>query len=351
MREVCERSFLASIAYGAILILLTGTAAQAAQFQKIGDFGEYAHQRIPVDARGEALNLAAGVDPVGPTAHWWNPAPLLRDDALEASYTAYDFFVDGYHWRPFALRATWRNFSIGVVRTNLSFRSRVQTAYDPVGEDVEIDQDTLLIGVAADVARWLFPWTTRWSWSVGANLKQYGVSVDRVGENVYCPDLGMTLAGWVAATEDLDLRILGTATVRNLIEGSLNLLDAATFFRYYQYGIGLEARFGHADGGRPLVTRLACAWRRDLEDHRDYFDSDNIGIEVTYRQIVTLRGSHTHANSYVDDVWAWGAGLQHHCDGYHGLHVALDYGSAVNASPLDDHNSDQWTFTAGIDLH
>ncbi len=188
--------------------------------------------------------------------------------------------------------------------------------------------------------------------SIGASLKQYTLDIGGSGDDVFCPDLGLTVSGPFATTEDVALRLVGTASVRNLLEGSVNGLPSATFFRHYRFGIGGVAALGHpVRGARPLVTRVLLAWRDDLEDHRPSFASTAIGIEMTYGQVVTLRGSHTHTDSSWEDGWAWGAGLRHRFDAYHGLHAALDYGSNLDRAPLDDGASHQWTFTAGIDLY
>ena len=91
-----------------IVAFLAGNAT-AEQFAKIDIFGA-TFARIPVDARGEAMGLATTVNPTGPTAFWWNPAPLPETDRVMVSYTIHEWPAD-LRWQPLAIRASRGNLT------------------------------------------------------------------------------------------------------------------------------------------------------------------------------------------------------------------------------------------------
>ena len=339
-----------------VLLLLRGFLASsvaAEQFAQVGSsVGQFA--RMPVDARGEAMGLATTVNPTGPTAFWWNPAPLPESSRVMASYTVWEHPVEGFHWRPFALRASWRNLTFGYLWGRFRVDPLlVRTAYEPEGNGTYIDvgSDLHQLGCAADLGPWLGDGGSPWTWTVGANVRYLRETVGDFTTSAWDADLGSSLA-WTALDDAASsLRLHGTAMVRNVFRGSFDGYESsAPLPRYYHLGLGLELGHGSSwQGGRLVTGTVAYTWRRDWELLQSGYDSEHIGAEVAVGP-VALRAGHRTRGAFPGEGWSWGAGLRYRFRAWRGIRAAVDYAELDTDDLFDGRRLDRWTFTAGVDL-
>lgn len=331
--------------------LLAGTASSE-EFARIGSTAGQI-SRFPVDARGEAMGLATTVHPTGPTAFWWNPAPLPESERVMASYTVWQHPVDEFKWRPFALRASWRNLTFGYVWGRFRVDPLiVRTAYEPDGNGIEVEASSDLhqLGCAVDLIPWLAGGDSPWSWTVGANVRSFRDRILDITDTAWDADLGTSLAWSIADDAAGAVRLHGTAMARNVFRGKYSE-SSAKLPRYYHFGIGLEAGYGPDRRGQHLVTGMfAYTWRRDLEDLLYRYDSEHVGVEATLGGIVSLRAGHRTRGAFPDDGWSWGAGLQYRFDVWWGIRAAVDYAGLDTSGDLFDGMLDRWTISAGVDL-
>ena len=359
-----------------LLLLLTALAAgpvAAEDFARVGNFGPvFAH--LPVDARGEAMGLATTVDPSGPTAFWWNPAPLPESDRVMVSYTLYDHPLDLLDWRPLAIRASRGNLTFGYLWGRGSTGPvLVRTAYDPDGNGatIEYGADLHLFGFAADLAAWIAGDDASWRWTLGATVHHQREHIDGSGEPAWDPDpdliptdvaisawdadLGTTLAWRAVDAPEASLQLLGTFTVRNLLRSDWDVGPSATPLpRSYHLGVGLEAGLGARRGDARLVQATASyAWRRDLEDIGWPRESEHLGLELLVAGLFAARAGHRTDDKYRGEGWSLGAGLRYRFDAWWGIRAAVDYARFApdRLGDLQDPDAQEhWTFTAGVDL-
>lgn len=332
-------------------VLTEGAVSE--QFAKVDASGA-AWSRFPVDARGEAMGLATTVNPTGPTAFWWNPAPLPDGRNVDLSYTVWEYPFDDIDWRPLAARVSCDNITVGFVWSRLSVGPMsVRSAYDPEGsgESQEAASDLIQLGVAADLVPWLDDDGSPWTWTVGANLRYFREDpADRVS-SAWDADLGSSVA-WRAATGDAGwLRLHATVMVRNLTQATLDRGELhAILPRYYHLGAGLEAGLGEVWRGRRMIrTTVAFALHRDLEDNWADYDSEHLGFELTLANILSLRTGYRTRGLFSEEGWSWGGGLQYVSGGPLGLRAAVDYARFDLDGPMFDEDQDLWTFTVGMD--
>ena len=337
-----------------ILIMLLATTATGEQFAMIGTYGGR-FASIPVDARGEAMGLATTVNPLGPTAFWWNPAPLPEPDRVMISYTIWDYPLDEIRWRPVAIRASRGNLTFGYLWGRLSMDPvLVRTAYEPEGDGTTIDASKNLhqFSLAADLVPWLTAGSSRWRWTVGANARLYHERLAEATASTWDADLGTSLAWELTDSEVGDVRLHGTAMVRNLFRGT-HIFDEAPVDlpRYYHFGLGVEVGLGSVwRGQRVVIGTVSHTWRRDLEDLQYDYGSEHLGFECLVGGMLALRAGHRTRSGFVYDSWSWGGGLQYRFDLWQGIRAAVDYARIDADNAVLDRSQDHWTFTAGFDL-
>lgn len=337
-----------------LLFSITAAIAAAEDFASIGAYTGTT-TRFPVDARGEAMGLATTVDPHGPTAFWWNPAPLPESNRVDASYTVWEFPDDSFDWRPLAVRASLDNITFGFMWSRFSSEPiLVQTAWEPDGDGryVEPKDDLYLFGVSADLVPWLFDRGTRWAWTFGADAVYIRQAVDSASRSAWDCHLGTSLAWRAVDNDDAELRLHGTFTVRNVTRASLNYDGHEGIVpRFYHYGLGLAAATGPMwRHNRLLTATVSLSWHRDWDDQLYDYDSDHIGFELTAGGIFSLRAGHRTRAPFPDDGWSWGWGLQYRFDVWNGLRAAVDYGSFDVDNEVYTEELNHWTFTLGVDL-
>lgn len=340
-----------------VLMVMVSMAslAGAEQFAKVGSFGgQFA--RIPVDARGEAMGLATTVNPQGPLAFWWNPAPLPESDRVEVSYTIRDYAAD-LEWRPLAVRMSKGNLTFGVTWCHLgSDPMLVRTAYEPDGngETFDFGNDLVLISGAVDLMPWLAGGPSPWAWSVGANTRFVREKLAESTASAMDGDLGTTLARTLADDEGLRLRVMGTAMVRNVMASSMDYEEVTGQLpRYYHFGLGFDAGFGGHWRGQPLfVMTMAHTWRRFLENEFYGVDSDHFGLELLVGGMMSLRLGDRDPMVFLTEGRSWGVGLQWRFEPWHDVRAAVDYARTdlVDNDIYADDAFDHWTFTLGVDL-
>lgn len=340
----------------AVFLATTVWSGQAAaeQFARVGTFGgQFAE--FPVDARGEGMGLATTVNPTGPSAFWWNPAPLPESGRVAVSYTHWEHPFDDIEWRPLAVRASWRNLTLGYVWGRLRVDPLiVRTAYEPDGDGTVIDDvgsDLHQFGCSADLVPWLADGASAWTWTVGASGRYLSERLGEVSATAWDADLGTSLA-WTAADDALGtLRLHGTFMVRNLFRGSFDgFEETAPLPRLYRLGVGLEVGYGAPfQGGRLVTCTVAYTWRRDWERLWYSEDSEHFGAEITYGVLALRAGDRSHG-VFAGEGWSWGAGLRYRFDRWRGIRVAADYGQVDKIDNFGSGRLDRWTFTAGFDL-
>lgn len=343
----------------AALLLAAQAPAQAPDkvgFAKVGPvidpFASFA-----VDARGEAMGLATTVNPRGPGAFWWNPAPLPGGEEVAVSYTIWEYPQDWLQVRPLALRASHRNLTAGAVwHRSWTEPDPVRTGHEPDGTgEYESHDDLFQLGLAADLVPWLHGSGSDWVWTVGANLRHFRSEFESAlgtvwEDRAWDADLG-TSVSWGLEEETVSARLHATAMARNLFRADVAAGDVVVgLARYYHFGVGLEAGLGPRWRGHRLVAAtVACALRRDL-DHLLYadWDSEHVGFELTAGGILSLRAGVRTGLTFSDSDrgWSWGAGLQHE---WAGLRAAVDYATfeASHSAIGWDERLDHWTFTLG----
>lgn len=341
-----------------LLMLLTlpllTTTVSAEQFAKIG-LNAGIFSRMPVDARGEAMGLATTVNPTGPTAFWWNPAPLPESDRVMVSYTDWPHQLDSLHWRPLAIRASRANLTFGYLWGRLSTDPiLIRTGYEPDGNGTyyEVSSNLHQFSFAADLIPWLTDGSSAWQWSVGTNARLYHESLAEYSTSVWDLDLGTSLAWRLMENGGGDIRLHGSAMVRNLIRGTYDSGNSSsTLPRYYHFGLSLEVGAGSIwRGTRIVAVTVSHTWRRDYEDIMYNYDSEHLGLEMVFGGIASLRVGHRTRGFYADDGDSWGTGLQYRFDWWWGIRAAVDYAQLDVETALGEDSMDYWTFTAGFDL-
>ncbi len=335
-----------------VIVTVLGGTASAEHFAKIGTFGgQFA--RIPVDARGEAMGLATTVNPIGPTAFWWNPAPLPETDRVMASYTIREYIAD-IRWRPLAVRASRGNLTFGYLWGPMRMDPMlVRPAYDPDGdgEYFEAGSDLHQFSFAADCAPWIAAGPSAWNWTVGANARYHHQRLAENTATTWDADIGSSLAWQAVDSESIRLRVHGTAMVRNLFASEFSY-DGVTakLPRYYHFGLGVDVGFGSIwRRERMVVVTVAHTWRRDLEDMSYAVDNELVGFEVLVGGIAAIRTGRRDSITFFSEGWSWGAGLQYRFDVWWGIRAAVDYASTRMES-YGLGTMDHFTFTAGFDL-
>ena len=336
-------------------VCLAGALSPAAaeQFAKVGTFGG-AFARIPVDARGEAMGLATTVNPVGPTAFWWNPAPLPEGDRAAASYTIRDYAAD-LRWRPLAIRTSRGNLTFGYLWGRLSLDPMlVRTAYEPDGNGATFGASSNLhqFSGAADLVPWLAGRPTAWAWTLGANARYHHQQLAESTMAAWDADLGTSVA-WTAIQDPaLRLRVHGAAMMRNALRSEIDYDEVTSELpRYYHLGAGVDVTFMALWPDAPAVTvTVSHVWRRDLEDIGGIVDNEHLGIEVLVGGVAALRMGYRDSTAFVVDDWSWGAGLRYRFEVWWGIHAAVDYAATDLADGFGAGSFDHWTLTAGVDL-
>jgi len=335
----------------ALPMLTTTTLAE--QFAKVGTFGGL-FAKMPVDARGEAMGLATTVNPMGPTAFWWNPAPLPESDRVMVSYTDWPLQYDSMKWRPLAIRASRGNLTFGYLWGRLcSDPILVRTGYDPDGDGTYYETSSNLhqFSFAADLVPWLTDGASAWQWSVGTNARLYHESLAEQSASAWDLDLGSSLAWRLMNNDAGDIRLHGSAMVRNLTRGTFDYGEvSSTLPRYYHFGLSLELATGSIwRGSRIMALTVSHAWHRDYEDLQYNYDSEHLGLEMVIGGIASFRAGQRTRGFYADDGSSWGAGLQYRFDWWWGVRAAVDYAQLDLDTILGDDRMDYWTFTAGFD--
>jgi len=341
-----------------LLMLLTlpwlTTSVAAEQFARVVTIGG-TFANMPVDARGEAMGLATTVNPTGPTAFWWNPAPLPESDRVMVSYTDWPHIMDSLKWRPMAIRASSGNLTYGYLWGRLSSDPiLIRTGYEPDGNGTYTEASSNLhqFSFAADLIPWLADESSAWQWTVGTNARLYYESLAEQSTSAWDLDLGTSLAWRLTDGEDGDIRLHGSAMVRNLTRGTFDTENTSSALpRYYHFGLSLEVGAGPIwHGSRALAVTVSHAWRRDYDDIHYNYDSEHLGVEMVVGGIASLRTGHRSRGFYADDGSSWGAGLQYRFDWGWGIRAAVDYARQDLDSVFGEYGMDYWTFTAGFDL-
>ncbi len=343
---------LATLMFSGLLLLSTSPAT--AQFTSVGsDVGMFS--RMPVDARGQAMGLATTVNPQGPTAFWWNPAPLPTGDDLAVSYSHAEYpFYDLLDLRAIAVRATWDRVTLGFMRSRFGGDDLpIYTAYDPEGTPtLDVHQDLYLLGASLDLMPFLTHDASPWMWTVGSNLRYYHLSAGDDAVSAVDTDLGTSAAWTVVSDAGGSLRLHATAMARNLARATMDgdSGSSAPLPRYYHFGLAVEAGFGSpARGHRPVETTLAFTTRRDFEKLLSHHDSENVGLEITVERLLSVRVGHRSSDFYGGAPWSWGFGLQYRVERWHGLQAAIDYATYDVDSWFHDEQIETWTVALGMD--
>jgi len=311
--------------------------------------------RFPVDARGEAMGLAATVDPRGATAFWWNPAPLPQGRRLDVSQTWWEHSEDFLHWRPAAVRASHGNLTFGLVWGRMEVGPvEVRTAYDPDGPPIIVEYTSHLwqLGGAVDLAPWLGR-DDAWAWTVGSNLRHVRDGWEDARGSTWDLDVGTSLAWTPVREPEAWLRLHATGMVRNALQGELEAQGEVVgkLARYLHAGMGVEAGVGEAPRGHDLLrTSFSIVWRREWDDRGSLSDSQHYGGELTMAGVLAVRVGYRTGGPFLGGGWSWGIGAQAETGLWRNLRLAVDYGVFDPDHFLYRGQLEHWTVSAGFDL-
>jgi hypothetical protein len=324
------------------------------QFARVGVYGAL-WTRIPVDARGDAMGLAAVVNPVGATAFWWNPAPLPEGNGFDVSYTFWEYLEPSIRWRPAAIRLSRNNLTAGFLWGRLSSRPvPVRTAYDwnGLGETWSFANNLYQFGLSCDLVPWLTDERSRWNWTLGGKVLWVREELGEFRTSASDVELASSVAWAPIETEAGRLRLHSTAIVRNLTQATFGSGELSPRLpRHYHLGIGFDLEVGERWRTRRLVeASVAWVWLWDLDDTLPNGDSHHVGGEVTVGGLVSVRAGYRSDWVWTCDGWSWGAGVQHRIDSWQGLRAAVDYGSFRLSSPYQHKTLNHWTVSLGLDL-
>ena len=268
--------------------------------------------------RSEALGGSDMAMAGGPFASLSNAAPLPEGNGVSLGYGFFDYspysiavFDVSYAVRSLGVAAEygpWRISAVGVRQTSDGYV--IRTAYNPEGTLDESEDNLVLLNGSADLS-WLFlPRLANFRWTLGAGGRYHETSQFGITSDAWDLDLG-TSARLSRPFRRGRLEYGVSVMLRNATNESIsyNNMDR-TLPRFRDLGVAatLVQDFTGLPGD-DLRIQLTYANRKDqVADEEGFFGDDRYGIELTAREILTLRAGHDNRRN-PEKKWSYGLGI------------------------------------------
>lgn len=283
----------------ALLAALLGVSvAGAAGFAGVGSYA-FVLEGFFIDARNTGMGGADLVGDGGPQQVLINPAHLVADRAVTATYDHLDYFL-GIELETLAIGAAFGPVQVSLASHESRREGEERTAYNPSGT-VESWERMTVLGVAGRGGADRYEDGLRWA--IGMGLRRYEIKNTGKADGL---DAGMS-AGWRLNHEGGWTSLEGAVSWQNITGAEVPHGDwelaAPEPIR-----VGLSAGFGmRPDGWTRDAAAIRGAFTRVVRREEGFDDWSQWGVELTVVQIVSARAG---SNGRIfGGTTQWGLGL------------------------------------------